>query len=111
MATEREYFFTDEWFPKIIERGSVVLDCIRNKTEIQESDWEVVKELHRIWSNGILAWTKPKEAKNVEKAEQIGLFADNQAVKVEEIVKIDAHDDLGTAIVPPKVIKPKRKRR
>jgi hypothetical protein len=111
MTGERELYFSDEFLPKFTERCMVVLDCIKNRTEIQESDWDVIETVHRIWFEGRLGWTKPVTDKTAEKTEQIGLFADKNDSSGQEKRQIDAHDDLGTAIAPPKTVKPKRKRR
>jgi hypothetical protein len=42
-----------KWLFKITERLMVVLDCIKNKTDIkQEEDWQVIEMLHADWFFG-----------------------------------------------------------
>src|ERR1017187_8193706 len=42
-----------KWMSKIAERLMVVLDCMKNKTDIkQEEDWQVIEMLHADWFFG-----------------------------------------------------------
>lgn len=54
----RELWFTDEFFPKVTERLQIMLNCIANKTEIQDADYEVLQEVHKWWFEGKFNWHK-----------------------------------------------------
>jgi|ERR1035437_6934126 hypothetical protein len=75
-VVERELYFSDEFFPKFIERGTVVLECIKNKTEILESDWDIVEEIHRLWMDGKFGWKKSTQPEISQSVTQGGLFDD-----------------------------------
>lgn len=41
------------WLTKIVERGNIVLDCIKSRVDIkQEDDWAIIEMLHRDWFFG-----------------------------------------------------------
>ena len=41
------------WFTKIIERGNIVLDCMKSRVDIkQEDDWAIIEMLHKAWFFG-----------------------------------------------------------
>lgn len=71
---ERELWFTDEFLPKVVERLTLVLDCIRNKKEILESDFEIVEEVQKWWFEGKFGWNKSNMTEKQEEVTQIGLF-------------------------------------
>lgn len=72
---ERELWFSDEFLPRFTERLVLIGECIRNKKDIPEPDQEVIAEVHRIWFNGALGWTKSSTPVIVEAvATQGGLF-------------------------------------
>lgn len=73
-VVERELYFTDEFFTKFIERGTIVLECIKNKTEVLESDWDIVEEIHRLWMDGKFGWKKSTLPESVQTTTQGGLF-------------------------------------
>lgn len=77
---ERELWFTDEWLPKVIERGIIILDSINQKKDISEGDYEILEGLHYLWFYGWYGWkkedTKPEKQPNVT---QGGLFDDKTA--------------------------------
>jgi len=53
---DREYRdFIESWFPKIVERGTLILLSIKDKTEIKEDDLEVLKFFYRSYHNGELS--------------------------------------------------------
>ena len=48
----KELGFTN-WFTKIIERGNIVLDCMKSRVDIkQEDDWAIIEMLHKNWFFG-----------------------------------------------------------
>ena len=67
---DREYRkFAQEWLPKVVERGTVFLENLRNRKKIKEEDWDVIKAYHRLYYLGyceefIVPWSPPqKESK------------------------------------------------
>jgi len=41
------------WLTKIVERGNIVLDCIKSRVDIkQEDDWAIIEMLHADWFFG-----------------------------------------------------------
>ena len=80
---KRELYFTEEFLPKFTERLRIVLDCIKNKTEIIESDIEVTEEVHRIWNDGRLGWIKSTLPTEVTMtATEVGLFDNMSATPI-----------------------------
>ena len=111
---ERELYFTDEYLPKIIERGSVILANIRNHAEIPDADWSVIEELHRIWFEDRLGWKKPKEDKSAQSVTQVGLFEQKEVVLSEQKKNISdksATTEKSTVIDNKKTVTKKRKRK
>ena len=48
----KELGFTN-WLTKIIERGNIVLDCMKSRVDIkQEDDWAIIEMLHKAWFFG-----------------------------------------------------------
>jgi hypothetical protein len=48
----KELSFTN-WLVKIVERGNIVLDCIKSRVDIkQEDDWAIIEMLHKNWFFG-----------------------------------------------------------
>jgi hypothetical protein len=48
----KELGFTN-WLTKIIERGNIVLDCMKSRCDIkQEDDWAIIEMLHKNWFFG-----------------------------------------------------------
>ena len=64
---DREYRkFAQEWLPKVIERGTIFLENIRNKKKVKEEDWDVIKAYHRLYYLGyceefIVPWQPPQK--------------------------------------------------
>ena len=48
----KELGFTN-WLTKIVERGNIVLDCMKSRVDIkQEDDWAIIEMLHKNWFFG-----------------------------------------------------------
>ena len=48
----KELGFTN-WLTKIVERGNIVLDCMKSRVDIkQEDDWAIIEMLHKAWFFG-----------------------------------------------------------
>ena len=48
----KELSFTG-WLTKIVERGNIVLDCMKSRVDIkQEDDWAIIEMLHKNWFFG-----------------------------------------------------------
>lgn len=75
-VVERELYFTDEYFPRFVERATIVLENIKNKTEVLESDWDIVEEIHRLWMDGKFGWKKSATPEISQSVTQGGLFDD-----------------------------------
>jgi hypothetical protein len=111
-APMREFWFSDEFLPRFVERLSIVLNCLKNKTEIQEADMTIVEEAHRTWFEDRLGWRKEDTtAEKVKVAVQTDLF-DSQTVRevAKDLTEI-AIKEIGTEIVTPKRKSKKRKRK
>jgi len=85
----RELWFTDEFFPKVTERLQIMLNCIANKTEIQDADYEVLQEVHKWWFEGKFAWSKPLIPGVMETATEIGLFDISNSEKTDNLANFD----------------------
>ncbi len=58
---DREYRkFLETWLPKYVERLTIDLINIKNKKNIPEEDWEVLKTAHRSYYMGYLSHFIPK---------------------------------------------------
>ena len=48
----KELGFTN-WLTKIVERGNIVLDCMKSRVDIkQEDDWAIIEMFHKNWFFG-----------------------------------------------------------
>jgi hypothetical protein len=48
----KELGFTT-WLTKIVERGNIVLDCMKSRVDIkQEDDWAIIEMFHKNWFFG-----------------------------------------------------------
>ena len=57
---DREYRdFIELWLPKIIERGTLILLSIKDKTEIKEDDVDVLEFFYKSYYNGELSQLMP----------------------------------------------------
>lgn len=91
--------FVLNWLPKYVERLTIDLMCLKDKTEIPEGDWEVIECAFRNYYMGycpdfIPAWQPP-----VKTVKQADLFTDKIT---EESGSFDDHRDkmmFGTDIV------------
>lgn len=97
----RELYFTDEFFPRVTERLQIMLNCIANKTEILDSDYEILQEVHKWFMDGKFGWSKPLIAVEVTKPAQIGLFDTANSETTDNVTNFDdARDKIldGTTI-------------
>lgn len=88
----RELFFTDEYFPRVTERLQIMLNCIVNKIEIQDSDYEVLQEVHKWFMDGKFGWSKPLVPEIKETITEIGLFDTSDTTKADNFD--DARDQI-----------------
>jgi hypothetical protein len=75
----REYHkFVETWMPKCVERGTLLLLSIKDKTEIKEDDLEVLKFFYCSYYNGELSQflpeASPPKEQNVTQSIQTELF-------------------------------------
>jgi hypothetical protein len=64
-----------KWFAKIIERGTMVLQCIKDRTVIKlETDWDVIEMLHADWFTGKCIMYETITVPDLSKATQPDLF-------------------------------------
>lgn len=82
---EREYrkFFVG-WFPKVLERGTLIQLNVKDKTDIKEDDLEVLKFFYKSYHNGELSQFmpevgSPEEEEKETEIPQTDLFTDNTA--------------------------------
>jgi hypothetical protein len=74
MSTEELQF--REWLPKISERLFFILLSVKEKRDITESDWDMLKYFHRIYWLGELPFFKQKLSLKEEVSVQQALFND-----------------------------------
>jgi hypothetical protein len=70
------------WFAKILERGQIIQLSIKEKMEIKEDDWEIIRTFHRMHALGYMPMYDniPIEIDETsQNVTQQSLFSDNQA--------------------------------
>jgi len=82
---ELEYWANDklEWLLKVSERLTLILLSIKEKRDISEEDYDILKVFHHIYSMGLVQFFRSKPNLSDEMALQQGLFGqvDNTADK------------------------------
>jgi hypothetical protein len=77
---EREHRkFMLNWFPKLIERGNIILANIGNHANVIETDYEVLEAMYRSYYMGYLpdfvpAWQPPIREKKGQNVTETNLF-------------------------------------
>jgi hypothetical protein len=87
MSSEHEELAGYQYLVKYIERGVVVMDKIRNGTDLLEEDESYLKSIHKVHFSGEYPIFRVKAAINDEVAVQQGLFTPM-------LPKDPVHDDL-----------------
>jgi len=110
---EREYHkFIESWFPKIVERGTLILLSIKDKTEIKEDDLDVLMFFYKNYYNGELSQfavtNTPDREQNVI---QSGLFSDNPSSNPHNVTVEAPLVELGMKVdYPPTETKKEKKK-
>jgi len=110
---EREYHnFIESWFPKIVERGTLILLSIKDKTEIKEDDLEVLRFFYKNYYNGELSQfavtNTPDREQNVI---QSGLFSDNPSSNPHNVTVEAPLVELGMKVDYPPIETKKEKKK
>ena len=73
---ELEYWANDklEWLLKVNERLTLILLSIKEKRDISEADYDILKVFHHIYSMGLVQFFRSKPNLSDEMALQQGLF-------------------------------------
>lgn len=84
-----------EWLSKVTERCNIVLFSLKEKTEIKEDDWDILRELHGLYFKGhipILHNIPVHIDEEMEKMSQANLFSGSSV----------SNNSDGTVVEPPK---------
>ena len=83
---DREYRdFVESWFPKIIERGMLILISIKDKIEIKEDDMDVLEFFYKSYYNGelsqLISTSTPAREQDMTEMSHPDLFNANVTVE------------------------------